>query len=116
MTLKRDDNTQKEYEGILFLNSLINNDNSIFIKTDTGDDLGIDGYIELTNNGYVTGFLMAVQIKSGTVSVVRQGGSFYAKTTKKHLEYWSKCNIPVVIIAYSTRSEEHTSELQSRGH
>lgn len=104
--LKRSNTTKTEYEGVLYFKTLVNKDNSFFHETDSGNEVGIDGYVELTKDDKVTGFLMAIQIKSGTTSVVRDTGSFYVQVSKKHLEYWSKYTTPVVIIAYSTKLEK----------
>lgn len=106
MTTKRPLTKKKEKKGIHFIKGIVEDDNSIFIETDTADDMGIDGYIEFISNEEATSFLMAVQIKSGTSSVKRKSnGSYYIQADRDHFEYWQRYNVPVVLVAYSTEDK-----------
>ena len=69
-------------------------------------DYGIDGQIEVVDGVEVTGRLLAVQIKSGK--------AYFSKPTKagwwyypdaKHVEYWTRHALPVLIVLYDPELE-----------
>lgn len=68
------------------------------------EDYGIDAIIEERTSGYLSGKLIAVQIKSGE--------SFFNGTDKatfyvdeKHYEYWLNYSIPVILVLYNPESK-----------
>jgi hypothetical protein len=62
-------------------------------------DFGIDGYVDIVDNGNVTGKSIAVQIKCGNsyVSKKSEGGIKY-EGVNKHLNYYLNLQIPVVLV------------------
>lgn len=71
----------------------------IYHKSSNNNDFGIDGFIELVINGYVTGKKVAVQIKHGD-SYFRNktiGGYKYVGEIK-HLNYYMNSQLPVFIV------------------
>lgn len=87
--------------GVSATEKIINQMGLIFREQPT-DDYGIDAQIETIENGYATGKLIAVQIKSGT--------SFFSETTnesiiyrgeRKHYDYWLNHSLPVIIVLYN---------------
>lgn len=94
-----------EREGVSSVSLEISKLKMIFREQPT-DDYGIDGQIETLENGYATGKLIAVQIKSGE--------SFFKETTenhivfrgeKKHYNYWINHSLPVIIVLYNPADE-----------
>ncbi len=66
-------------------------------------DFGIDGYIDIVNNGNVTGKSIAVQIKCGDsyISKKSQGGIKY-EGVNKHLNYYLNLELPIILVAVSS--------------
>jgi hypothetical protein len=64
-------------------------------------DVGIDGQIEYVNkDGYATGRIIAVQIKSGESFLIEKGDSWVFYPEKKHKFYWERFPLPVMIILH----------------
>lgn len=70
-------------------------------------DYGIDMHIEILNDGFPTGQLIGVQIKSGE--------SYFSETNEKsivyrgenkHLNYWQFHSIPVLIVLYNPKDDK----------
>lgn len=71
------------------------------------DDYGIDAHIELKDDNYATGKLIAVQIKSGESYFKNESNNeiiYYID--EKHLKYWKSNILPVIIILYNPKTEE----------
>src|SRR5690625_1891569 len=69
----------------------------------------------ITGIGRVNGTECVIVCNDATV----KGGTYYPLTVKKHLraqEIARQNRLPCIYLVDSGRSEEHTSELQSRGH
>lgn len=66
-------------------------------------DFGIDGYIDIVDNGNVTGKSIAIQIKCGDsyTSKKSKGGIKY-EGSNKHLNYYLNLQIPVVLVVISS--------------
>lgn len=86
-------------QGVNYIRSIVENAGSIFHKIEQENDLGIDGVIELIENGSALNKQAAVQIKSGS--------SYYNDDTKQctipvdhHREYWLNYPLPVLGIVY----------------
>jgi hypothetical protein len=62
-------------------------------------DFGIDGYVDIVDNGNVTGKSIAVQIKCGNsyISKKSQGGIKY-EGVNKHLNYYLNLQIPIILV------------------
>ena len=58
-------------------------------------DVGIDGQIEYVDkDGYATGRIIAVQIKSGKSFLKERGASWVFYPEKKHKFYWERFPLP----------------------
>ena len=71
------------------------------------DDYGIDAQIEVTNQEYPTGKMIAVQIKSGAsyfLSTTEDGIIF--RFDEKHKKYWLGHILPVIVLLYHPVSQE----------
>ncbi|WP_080904044.1 DUF4365 domain-containing protein [Parabacteroides sp. Marseille-P3160] len=63
------------------------------------DDYGIDAYIDITIDGYVTGKSIAIQIKSGESYLKELNNDFWSFIgEKKHLNYYLNHDTPVLIV------------------
>ncbi|MEH1948618.1 MAG: DUF4365 domain-containing protein [Nostoc sp.] len=78
---------------------------TIFRQTST-DDVGIDGFIELVENGAATGVIAGVQIKSGGSFLDDTGTRFTFKADQEHFGYWARCSFPVIGIVFSPDYEK----------
>lgn len=69
-------------------------------------DVGIDGYIDIVDNGKVTGASLAVQIKCGSSYTAKKtiGGLRYNGSTK-HLNFYSNLRSPVLLIVLNEKGE-----------
>lgn len=63
-------------------------------------DVGIDAMIEVVKEGNPTGRFIAAQIKSGKGNFHSNDKSFTYYASDIHYEYWTNCNLPVIIIGY----------------
>jgi hypothetical protein len=64
-------------------------------------DYGIDAQVEIVSEGKPTGDLIAIQIKSGSSYFTEETDTdIVYRTDDKHIEYWSKHCLPVIIILY----------------
>lgn len=64
------------------------------------NDFGIDGYIDIVDDGEVTGAGLAVQIKCGETYIAKRtpGGGIRFDGEIKHLNYYSNLRQPVLLI------------------
>ena len=92
--------------GVATTEKIINKMGLIFREQPT-DDYGVDAQIETIENGYATGKLIAVQIKSGE--------SYFEETTsegivfrgeRKHYDYWLNHSLPVIIVLYNPKNDK----------
>jgi hypothetical protein len=95
--------------GVSILTKIIRKDFGWeFRRTPQEVDFGIDGYIDLvTNEGYVTGRSLAVQVKSGPSYFT--GGSETAFTYRgetKHINHYLNHGQPVLLVLVDTDAEE----------
>lgn len=68
-------------------------------------DYGIDAIIETKNKNYLSGKMIAVQIKSGDsyFSEIKDGSVIF-RGDSKHYDYWINHSLPVIIVLYSPSS------------
>jgi hypothetical protein len=78
---------------------------TIFRPTNS-DDVGIDGFLELVEDGMATGIIAGVQIKSGSSFVDESGIRFTFKSDREHFGYWARCSFPVIGIVFSPDHEK----------
>lgn len=94
-------NQPTEQLGLIFVQKFAHQIGAIWRPT-PNDDYGIDGELELTDSGVVTGTIIKVQVKSG-VSYLRNksqaGFSFYIDPTDA--VYWAGVNFPVILVVYN---------------
>ncbi|WP_159319771.1 DUF4365 domain-containing protein [Tenacibaculum maritimum] len=69
-------------------------------------DVGIDAIIEQVDDGYPTGKLIAVQIKSGKGNFHLSDKKITHYVSNIHYNYWLSLNIPIILIAYFPESDE----------
>lgn len=93
----RSQNNKIEWEGVRFVQGVVQDHNSIFQHIARENDQGNDCYIEFVEAGLATNYGVFMQIKSG--SSYRDGKGYKIPSDKRHLEYWSNglyLNIGVV--------------------
>ena len=70
-------------------------------------DVGIDGQIEYVDkDGYATGRMIAVQIKSGKSFLKEKDGAWVFHPEKKHKFYWERFPLPVIIILHDPETNQ----------
>lgn len=97
----------EERRGISAVQSYAANRAQIWRETNTGD-VGIDGQLEfVTAEGFATGRLIAVQVKSGSsyfAHPTAAGWKFYL--AEKHRHYWESFPLPVLIILHDSELDK----------
>ena len=68
-------------------------------------DIGIDGFIEVSEDGNATGIIGGVQIKTGDSFVSEEGKRFRFISDQEHFAYWARCSIPIIGIVFSPEFE-----------
>ncbi len=64
-------------------------------------DVGLDGHIEIVEEGVAKGLLIGAQIKSGRSYVNDTNGvSFVLRGTSRHLDYWLHHALPVILVLH----------------
>lgn len=63
--MKLNEKLQIAKQGINLVRTITDNNNCFFHEIQQESDVGIDAIIELSDNGYMTGQNIAVQIKTG---------------------------------------------------
>ena len=71
-------------------------------------DVGIDGQVEYVDeDGLATGRLILIQVKSGPSYFARQkDGSVMYRPSQKHLHYWERAPVPVILILHNPERGE----------
>lgn len=88
--------------GVAQVELLVNREFKWIFREQPTDDYGIDAQIEIHNGEYATGKLIAVQIKSGQSYFKEvKDGKVVFRVDKKHLLYWTKHSLPVIIVLYN---------------
>ena len=94
-------NQPTEQLGLIFIQKFAHQIGAIWRPT-PNHDYGIDGELELTDSGVVTGTIIKVQVKSGA-SYLRNksqaGFSFYIDPSDA--AYWPGVNFPVILVVYN---------------
>jgi hypothetical protein len=86
-------------EGINFVRSLVERNNSTFQEIDAHNDIGNDAYVEFVVEESATGCCVAVQIKSGSSYKV-EGNGFVFQADRNHFEYWATHSLPVFVVFF----------------
>lgn len=97
---KRNTSNSKGVSGQSFFHHYVNNNlDCIYHPISQENDFGIDGYIELVQNGNVTGKLVGVQLKHGDSFFKTQMGKAYKYVgDNKHLNYYLNSQTPIFIV------------------
>jgi hypothetical protein len=80
-------------QRVLFVESIVNHCNSLFRQVPQEDDFGLDAEVEFSNDGRLSGQLIALQIKAGP-SYRTQGG-YRIPADERHFRRWVDYMIPV---------------------
>lgn len=94
-------NQPTEQLGLIFIQTFAHQIGAIWRPT-PNDDYGLDGELELTSSGEVTGTIIKVQIKSGTSYLKNRsqaGFAFYIDPADA--AYWSRVNFPVILVVHN---------------
>ena len=93
--------------GVSAVQSIVYNDLKWIFREQLVEDFGIDAEIEVANQKYPTGKMIAIQIKSGD--------SYFKRTTREgivfrfdenHKQYWLGHVLPVIVLLYHPVSKE----------
>ncbi len=68
-------------------------------------DVGIDGLIEIVEDGIATGIYVGVQIKTGKSFISKDGALFTFRANRAHFGYWARCAFLVIGVVIDPRSE-----------
>lgn len=97
----------QERLGINALQNYAANNSQIWRETSTGD-VGIDGNLEFVNSdGFATGKVIAVQVKSGPSYFKHEstnGWKFYPE--EKHRTYWESFPLPVILVLHDPNANQ----------
>jgi hypothetical protein len=107
MTTKRKRTQSTSREGINFVRSLVESQNSTFQEIDLNNDLGNDAYVEFVVDENATGCCVALQIKSGK-SYQTANGQFAFQSDRDHFEYWSSHTLPVLAVIFDPSNKRAT--------
>jgi hypothetical protein len=70
------------------------------------DDFGVDAFLDIIIDGYITGKSIAVQVKSGASYLVELNSEHWKfRGEKKHLNYYLNHDVPVLIILVDIENE-----------
>jgi hypothetical protein len=104
MPIKWSDTKQTEIQGLLYVQSIVNDAGSIFNKIDGTTDIGLDGNIEFIRDKSPTGLCLGIQIKSGN-SNISDNNTISFKADRNHFEYWYNHILPIIGIVYIPKME-----------
>lgn len=95
-----------DQEGFGFITKVFSRINCIV--NEYHRETGIDALLEIRESPYVSsGKLIAIQLKSGDSYFRTQDErNYYYYADYKHIDYWLKCCLPVLLIIYSPSQEK----------
>lgn len=103
---KVDSNYFQERAGVNRVAALLNSMRLIWRETENAD-VGIDGQLELVDDeNHATGYTVAVQIKSGSSYLRGSGSSWKYYPDNKHLTYWERYPLPVILMLHDPESDD----------
>lgn len=93
--------------GVSQVNLLVSKELCWIFREQPTDDYGIDAHIEIHDGVYATGKLIALQIKSGP-SYFKEcsADNVVFRGEEKHLSYWAKHSLPVIIVLFNPDTNE----------
>ncbi len=92
--------------GVIKTDEIVTKNLGWIFREQSISDVGIDAIIEQVDNGYPTGKLIAVQIKSGKGNFHLSDKKITHYISNIHYNYWLSLNIPIILIAYFPESDE----------
>lgn len=96
---------QTERLGIAKLQDYFALSNWLFREQFT-HDFGVDAQVEIVDDEYPTGKIIAIQIKSGNSYFSEKTATDYVyRTQDKHITYWTNHMLPVIIVLYSPKRD-----------
>jgi hypothetical protein len=93
-------------QGVAFVQKIVDEMDCVWRPT-PNDDVGLDGEIELGKDGAATARLIKVQVKSGKSYFHKETATRFEFIAKPDdLEYWSRVNLPVILVVYDPEKGE----------
>jgi hypothetical protein len=93
-------NQANEDLGLIFIQKVAYQIGAIWRPT-PNHDYGLDGELELTSSGVVTGTIIKAQLKSGRSYLKnRNKGGFTFYVDPSDAGYWRGANFPVILVVY----------------
>jgi len=90
-----------------FQNMVINEWGWLYRKNEQDNDFGIDAYIEIVNDGNVTGKMIGVQIKYGdSYFSKKKNNRIIFNGEQKHLNYYQNSDVPIIIVLINNNFTE----------
>ncbi|MDO5423712.1 MAG: DUF4365 and DUF1817 domain-containing protein [Eubacteriales bacterium] len=78
----------------------------VYHRVHQEQDFGVDGYLELVENGRVTGKLVGIQIKCGDSYFEKQtSGGYRYVGEQRHLNYYLNHSLPIFLVILDTALE-----------
>jgi hypothetical protein len=98
---------KKGRNGLNIVTKIVENELGWIVRQNhQEDDYGIDAYIDVIIDGYITGKSIAIQIKSGSSYLRELDYDFWNFIgEKKHLNYYLNHDIPVLIVLVDLENE-----------
>jgi hypothetical protein len=97
---------QQERKGVSRMASEVADLGLIWRET-PNSDVGIDGQIEFVDaDGFATGLVIAVQVKSGSSYLNIKDGRIVYRPLAKHANYWREFPIPVPLAIHDPKSQK----------
>lgn len=93
-----------EEKGVLYVRKVCNEANQVFREV-TARDVGIDGFLEVCEDGAPAGKLIGFQIKSGDGFLTQDERAVVFRADKPHFAYWARCHFPVIGVVYVPKLE-----------
>lgn len=101
------DSKRMEWKGLDRISIIVHEELGHIWRETSKDDFGIDGEIEIVTpkpdgkGSETNGQFLKVQAKAGKKYVVQDSDdSFASPVEEKDLQYWHKCNVPVLYVVY----------------
>ena len=79
----------------------------IYRSTHQESDFGIDGYIDIVTDGYVTGKTIGIQVKCGNSYYNKKStGGIRYEGQNKHLNYYLNCPFSIILLVLNSDCSE----------
>jgi len=91
-------NRPAEREAVNAARSFFESHNCVFQEVELANDYGKDAYVDIVDEGEITGLCIAVQIKGG--ASYRRSGGYGIPLDEDHAEVWRQSSVPVAGLVY----------------